>query len=47
MVNRKSITLVCPTCEKPFRVLEDEAINQMECLPCGYLSEESRVYEEE
>lgn len=39
MVNRESVTLVCPKCEKPFRVLADEAIKDMECLECGYLSE--------
>jgi Zn ribbon nucleic-acid-binding protein len=38
-MKRESVTLICPTCHKPFNVLEDEAIKGMECLQCGYLSE--------
>lgn len=46
-MKRESVTLVCPKCEKPFRVLEDEAINNMECFFCGYGSEEAIQLEED
>lgn len=35
----KGVTLICPTCIKPFHVMEDEAIKGTECILCGYFSE--------
>jgi DNA-directed RNA polymerase subunit RPC12/RpoP len=38
-MQREQAVVVCPNCEKSFKVLADEVYQNMECLQCGYLSE--------